>query len=797
MIKRQETTDQKFQREMVCLELFRCLRHSNIIEMLGCYTHRGEHNILFPWLPSDLAALLKSELPPGNFSNNMTFLNALYNLSSAIDKIHNFSLILPGRQESLSTIGYHHDIRPKNILVTQSTFVLADFGLAGFKESDEDSKTGWKNGVGDYIAPECMDEDFSPLKTGRAIDIWSFGCLVAEIASYIHGGPSHVKLFRKDREKTNTSYNHTEYYFFEWTAQGSPILKGSVHQFLATLSKSSNGPVRSLANVALMILQAKEEDRPNSGAVRSMLDYTELKALYQKAAGMWQDINNQISTTNRPVSRYHQIEMQFEEQRYRAWGQIVGFDSSQIDNILVKEYSPIVTRQRSNQNELRLRLSNYLATLYILEEKSRASEDERISVDAAVPEIVASEELRRLVRELWDATPPSQQRRMEHIWRQSLIDGRDTDALQRLEGGAQDLYGDNSDLQCHMALKRLISAMWTEVDRANPEQRKLILSLSQVEKTDALDEYHEIGWYDPSWYERAPSRGKQRVLTEWMLYTPLWDKQSEEAKVVKVLALAELLHYPKPKSFCVLDCVGVIPPSAASSHEGFGFVYSLPGNWSMDSTHKITSLGNILQRKGYAITLDDKFRIASSLASSIYELHSAGWLHKNVKSSNVLLLANRHDDSEAIGGPYLIGLRHSRPDGKIWISDTKLSDISYESGANDVFGHPEVHPSYLPGSAHTRFVKAFDVYGLGIVLLEIGLWRSIAAFHARHLNENRTGFSNLLRERYVPRLSQSMGTLYRDVVIACITSDIQEHKDDLTNFYQNVVAKLYTCKVGS
>ena len=783
-----------FQREWHCLKLLRCLRHSNIIEMLGSYTHRGEHNILFPWLPSDLAVLLESEIPPGDFSDNMTFLNALYSLSSAIDRIHNFSLRLSERQQSLSRIGYHHDIRPKNILITQSTFVLADFGLAGFKESDESWKTEWKNGIGDYIAPECMAEDFSPLKTGRAIDIWSFGCLVAEIATYIHGGPSHVKLFRKDREKTNTNYNHTEYFFSEWTAQGSPVLKRSVHQFLATLSESSNGPVRSLANVALMILQAKEEDRPKSRDVRSMLDYAELKALYQNAAGMWQDINDHISTTKHPNSQYHKIEMQSEEQRFRAWGQIVDFDSSQIESISVAEYSPIVTRQRSNQIELRLQLSSYLASLRELEEKSRRLEGEGVFAEST-PEIFVGEELRRLVRELWDATPPSQQRRMEHIWRQSLIEVRDTDTFQRLESS---FYRGNSDLKCHMALKRLNSALWTQVNRdTTPEMRELILSGSQFENTDTLDNYHELGWYDPSGSDThqqgASSKGKQKVLTEWMLYSPLWENQSEEAKVLKVLTLAELLHYPKPKSFCVLDCVGIIPSSAAAHHEGFGFVYALPDSWCMDSTHKVTSLGNILQLKNYAITLDDKFRIASSLASSIYELHSADWLHKNVKSSNVLLFAGRHDGSEAIGVPYLIGLRHSRPDGKIWISDTNLS---YESGANDIFALAHVHPNYTPGSAHTRFVKAFDVYSLGIVLLEVAFWQPIAAFRARHPHEDRTGFSNLLRERYAPMLSHRMGTLYRDVVVACVTSDIGETKDDLTDFYQKVVAKLYTCKVG-
>ena len=172
MIKPQEATNKAFRREMECLEILRCLRHDNIIQLLGSYTHKGEHNLLFPSLPQDLTRFLQLDERFGKFRENLTFYNALSGLASAIETVHNLVVDASNRQNFLTRIGYYHDIRPKNILVTSSTFILADFGLARFKPANEDSKTRWKTGVGDYIAPECMDENFDHKKVGRSIDIW-------------------------------------------------------------------------------------------------------------------------------------------------------------------------------------------------------------------------------------------------------------------------------------------------------------------------------------------------------------------------------------------------------------------------------------------------------------------------------------------------------------------------------------------------------------------------------------------------------------------------------------------------
>jgi len=80
--------------------------------------------------------------------------------------------------------------------------LLADFGLSRFKEQVESSGTVFRQGGGDYRAPECEDigdDFFSKFVVRRSSDIWSFGCIIAEAATYMILGRYGVEEFKKRR----------------------------------------------------------------------------------------------------------------------------------------------------------------------------------------------------------------------------------------------------------------------------------------------------------------------------------------------------------------------------------------------------------------------------------------------------------------------------------------------------------------------------------------------------------------------------------------------------------------------
>ncbi|KAL9118496.1 MAG: hypothetical protein Q9187_004957 [Circinaria calcarea] len=785
MIKSQEATDKAFRREMECLEVLRCLRHDNIIQLLGSYTHKGEHNLLFPSLPQDLASFLQLDERFGEFRENLTFYDALSGLASAVGMVHNVVVDASNRQSPLTRIGYHHDIRPKNILVTSSTFILADFGLARFKPANEDSKTRWKTGVGDYIAPECMDENFDRKKVGRSIDIWSLGCLIAEIATYMEGGPSHVKKFREERERSDLKKIWTNNYFFE-----KETLNVSVSRWLTMLSANpKDRGVRCLVEAARVMLQVNHEDRPKIARVSRILSYIHIKALFRLTDDAFQKTVTTSKLSSRETPPYGRLNLWFEAERFKAWGIVLGMYTDQIDCALFKENASMAVSLRIVLEKLHPKLRSY--TLFPSNEiASRLS-------DTVLMRTPFDEDVRKQVQELWEAVPLVYQERMEQVWRQSLLDTEDSAYLNRIEEDAPTLNEPFSGIGVHAAMRRLEHALWKESETTSSQQKKLILRDAQIERIKTLGQDRELAWYRPI---QQPSlslspvdvHGRQCVLIEWMLYSPIWAGQSDEQKVIKVAALTELLHGPKPKGFHVLNCLGVLPPTEESNHEGFGFVYSFPSDIIASLEQEPRTLLEFIQKKDYTMLLEERFHIAKSLIRSLYELHSAGWLHKNIQSCNILFFPQDSSDTwNAARDPFLIGFRHSRPDGEVWYSDTD----KYNNPRTD-YHHPDYKPSV------TRFQKAYDYYSVGVILLELGFYQPISAFRAQHKLENEKDFRRLLITKYAPKLGAKMGSLYRDVVVACLTGDFseieeeRETSDDLAGFFWNVVAKLSECHVG-
>ena len=186
-----------FERECQVLSFLNCLDHPNIVELLGSYTHSGIHSLIFPVVEYNLDRLLQNP-KTAEFGSQSEYLFALCGLASALDKLHSFS----SKVLDISLVGCHHDIRPHNILVQEGQFLLADFGLTTLKKVTEGSKTTWKIGDNRYLAPECEDVDngFQPGKVGRKSDIWSFGCVLLELVSYVMRGPVGVQAFEQCRK---------------------------------------------------------------------------------------------------------------------------------------------------------------------------------------------------------------------------------------------------------------------------------------------------------------------------------------------------------------------------------------------------------------------------------------------------------------------------------------------------------------------------------------------------------------------------------------------------------------------
>ncbi len=159
--------------ESELLFLLDSLRHPNIIQLLAAYMHDGMYNLLFPPADMDLENFLLQQSRTTTFEKDSSILKAVQGLSSGLRHLHYFEPSGAHMTEASTLLyGTHQDIKPKNVLVRGTDFILADFGLSRLKHIEEGSQTTWKDATYEYGAPECRDPGtFIQGQIGRASDI--------------------------------------------------------------------------------------------------------------------------------------------------------------------------------------------------------------------------------------------------------------------------------------------------------------------------------------------------------------------------------------------------------------------------------------------------------------------------------------------------------------------------------------------------------------------------------------------------------------------------------------------------
>lgn len=108
---------------------------------------------------------------------------------------------------------------------------------------------------------------------------------------------------------------------------------------------------------------------------------------------------------------------------------------------------------------------------------------------------------------------------------------------------------------------------------------------------------------------------------------------------------------------------------------------------------------------------------------TILQLHTAGWLHKEIRSQNLLFVHSGTDvPSPSLGSLprssqcYVAGYVYARPDDPQEMTEPMASQLQA-----DLYRHPQ----YL-NSSRATYRKSFDIFSVGCVLLELGLWSSLA-----------------------------------------------------------------------
>ncbi|KAI4369605.1 hypothetical protein MLD38_018030 [Melastoma candidum] len=152
------------------IKLLRLLRHPDIVEIKHILLPPSRREfkdiyVVFELMESDLHQVIKAndDFTPEHYQF------FLYQLLRGLKYIHTANV-------------FHRDLKPKNILANADCKLkICDFGLARVAFNDTPTAIFWTDYVATrwYRAPELCGSFFS--KYTPAIDIWSIGCIFAEL----------------------------------------------------------------------------------------------------------------------------------------------------------------------------------------------------------------------------------------------------------------------------------------------------------------------------------------------------------------------------------------------------------------------------------------------------------------------------------------------------------------------------------------------------------------------------------------------------------------------------------------
>ncbi|KAF6226626.1 hypothetical protein HO173_012456 [Letharia columbiana] len=309
---------------------------------------------------------------------------------------------------------------------------------------------------------------------------------------------------------------------------------------------------------------------------------------------------------------------------------------------------------------------------------------------------------------------------------------------------------------------------------------------------------------------RAMARyGEESVIVDWRCcQDDSWRRKHPKAFQRRTENLTRILNSDlEPLGLSILHCVGYLNQSQHVT----GYAFRLPSG--AKPGQKPVTLYDLLkrverpdQRKDIP-DLGERFELAKALVTTIFNIHNIGWVHKNIQTKNILFWPKPDEGIEPdLSKPYLMGFDISRPNQPGEVSEKPLSHFE-----DDLYRHP-----HYKGMFARSFQPSFDIYSLGVILYEIGLWRNIAfqgsskSNHPRRPSLPTHNSDPQLVERMVEQgtimaMKQYTGARYRDAVRSCLSRDFdnlwereagnqqRQLQTYLEQFQNMVVDKLAVC----
>jgi len=240
-----------------------------------------------------------------------------------------------------------------------------------------------------------------------------------------------------------------------------------------------------------------------------------------------------------------------------------------------------------------------------------------------------------------------------------------------------------------------------------------------------------------------------------------------------------------------------------------GFVFEKPKDEGVSPDTPPISLFDLLSSSPKP-RVTDRIRLAHAVANCLLYLHSVNWLHKGLRSHNIVFFPTaskgKNGTSKKVdySKPYLSGFDFARP-----ARADEMTEIPGDVPAYNMYRHPSTQGQGF--GPRESFRKSFDIYSLGVVLVELASWKTIDKVLGLEVGRMRTAMKirdTLLEESRIQEVGSNMGEMYESATKKCLAGGselgILETDDETSDavaaklsmaFYEDVVKKLGDVKV--
>lgn len=260
----------------------------------------------------------------------------------------------------------------------------------------------------------------------------------------------------------------------------------------------------------------------------------------------------------------------------------------------------------------------------------------------------------------------------------------------------------------------------------------------------------------------------RNIWIEWSSYhsNQPHDDSANSRLEDRIRLLTDLLCDEIPAAFRLPPCLGYL----AFNHDDqkwFGIVFEkLPHR----PITQVVTLRQLLQQQPVP-SLSMRISLCATLAGCVHTFHAVDWVHKGLRSEKIVFFSQPLLNLD-LKEPFVLGYELSRPN----ILD-ELSEKPRFNPREDIYRHPFAQSSQNSG----EYRKSYDIYSLGILLIEIATWKPIHEFldfdnlDSARPSELIAVQKRLLKEdvfdNCLQQISSKLGDSYREIVELCLRAD--------------------------